>query len=96
VTTPTAKFVEIHEMKKEGDVMKMQAVDRLPLPAGKPVGLEPGGYHVMLFDLNQPLKAGDVVPLTLTIEDKAGRKSKVDVKATVRALGTGGAPPPKP
>jgi len=64
----------------------MKAVDRLPLPAGKPVDLKPGGYHVMLFDLKASLKEGDVVPLTLTIEDKAGRKSTVEVKATVRAL----------
>ncbi len=96
VATPMAKFVEIHEMKKDGGMMKMQAIDRLPLPAGKPVGLEPGGYHVMLFDLKQPLKAGDIVPLTLTIEDKTGRKSTVEVKAAVRALGAAGIPPPKP
>jgi periplasmic copper chaperone A len=93
VATPTAKFVEIHEMKKDGEMMKMQAIDRLPLPAGKTVDLQPGGYHVMLFDLKQPLKAGDVVPLTLTIEDKAGKRSTVEVKAPVRALGAGGAPP---
>ena len=43
-------------------MMKMKAVDRLPLPAGKSVELSPGGYHMMLFDLKAPLKAGDVVP----------------------------------
>lgn len=84
--TPAAKFVEIHEMKKEGEMMKMKAIDRLPLPAGKSVDLKPGGYHVMLFDLKAPLKEGDVVPLTLTFEDKAGKKSTVEVKAAVRAL----------
>src|SRR6058998_22278 len=47
-SSPSAKFVEIHEMKQEGDVMKMKAVDRLALPAGKPVALTPGGYHMML------------------------------------------------
>ena len=95
VATPTAKIVEIHEMKKDGDVMKMKAVDRLPLPAGKRVVLEPGGYHVMLFDLKQPLKEGDVVPLTLTFEDKAGKKSTVDVKAAVKSLTAGAAAAPK-
>jgi len=95
VASPAAKFVEIHEMKNEGGMMKMKAIDKLPLPAGKPVALTPGGYHVMLFDLKQPLKEGDVVPLTLTIEDKAGKKSSVEVKATVKALTAGVAPPPK-
>ena len=40
---PAAKVVEIHEMKHGGGMMKMSAVDRLPLPAGKPVDLTPGG-----------------------------------------------------
>ena len=90
-TSPVAKIVEIHEMKMEGGVMKMSAVDRLPLPAGKPVDLKPGGYHVMLMDLTQPLKEGESVPVTLTIEDKAGRKTTVEVKAAVKSL-TGGTP----
>lgn len=86
VASSTAKLAEIHEMKMEGGMMKMKAVDRLPLPAGKPVDLKPGGYHVMLFDLKQPLEEGDVVALTLSIEDKSGKKSTVEVKAAVRAL----------
>jgi copper(I)-binding protein len=96
VSSPSAKFVEIHEMKKEGDVMKMKAIDRLPLPAGKSVALTPGGYHMMLFDLKAPLAAGDVVPLTLTFEDGTGKKSTVEVKATVKALGVGALPAAKP
>lgn len=93
VSSPSAKFVEIHQMTKEGSVMKMRAVDRLPIPAGKPVELTPDGYHMMLFELKAPLNAGDVVPLTLTFEDKSGKKSTVEVKAMVRALTTGAAPP---
>jgi copper(I)-binding protein len=93
VSSPSAKFVEIHQMTKEGSVMKMRAVDRLPIPAGKPVELTPAGYHMMLFELKAPLNAGDVIPLTLTFEDKSGKKSTVEVKATVRALTTGAAPP---
>jgi periplasmic copper chaperone A len=96
VASPAAKFAEIHEMKKDGDVMKMKAVDKLPLPAGKRVQLSPGGYHVMLFQLKRALKAGDVVPLTLTFEDKAGRKSTVEVKAAVKALTSGDVRASKP
>jgi periplasmic copper chaperone A len=87
--SPAAKFAEIHEMKMDGGMMKMNAIERLPLAAGKAVELKPGSYHVMLFDLDAPLKEGDVVPLTLTFEDRAGTKSKVEVKASVRPLGSG-------
>jgi len=68
-------------------MMKMSAVTRLPLAAGKPVELTPGGYHVMLMGLAQPLKEGDSVPITLTFEDKTGTKQAVVVQAPVRALG---------
>jgi len=90
--SPAARIVEIHEMKMEGGVMKMSAIDRLPLPAGKAVDLKPGGYHVMLMDLVAPLKEGDTVPITLTVADKAGKTQKVEVRAAVRALTAG---PPK-
>lgn len=87
VASPAAKVVEIHEMKHDGGMMKMSAVARLPLPAGKAVELSPGGYHVMLMGLAQPLKEGDSVPITLTFEDKTGAKQVIAVKAPVRALG---------
>ena len=92
--SPAAKIVEIHEMKMDGGVMKMNAIDKLPLPAGKPVDLKPGGYHVMLMDLTRPFKEGDTVPITLTVVDKAGRAQKIEVRANVRSLTA--AAPPKP
>jgi hypothetical protein len=91
--SPVAKVVEIHEMKMDAGVMKMAAIDRLALPAGKAVELKPGGYHVMLMDLKQPLKEGDTVPVTLTFEDRSGRKQTLDVKVPVRALTAGGSGP---
>lgn len=84
VSTPAAGSAEIHEMSMVGDVMRMRAIERLDLPAGKAVALEPGGYHVMLLDLRRQLKAGDVVPLKLVIEDKDKKRQTVDVQATVR------------
>jgi copper(I)-binding protein len=86
--SPVAKIVEIHEMKMDGGVMKMNAIEKLPLPAGKAVDLKPGGYHVMLMDLKQTLKEGETVPVTLTIVDAAGKKQTIEVKATVKALTT--------
>ena len=86
VQTPLADIAEIHEMKMEGDVMKMAAVAGLELPAGKTVELKPGGFHLMLMDLKQTMKAGDAVPLTLVIEGKDGKRETLELKVPVRAL----------
>jgi copper(I)-binding protein len=84
--SPVAGVVEIHEMRMEGDVMRMRAVAGLDLPAGSTVELKPGGYHVMLIDLKKQLQDGEVVPLTLTIEGKDGKRSTLEVQAPVKAL----------
>lgn len=86
VTSPAAGISEIHEMKMEGGVMKMRAMPRLELPAGKPVTLGPGGYHIMLIDLKKPLKKGDSVPLTLKVESKDKRVETIEIVAEVRDL----------
>ncbi len=90
--SPVAGVVEIHEMAMDGNVMKMRAINGLDLPAGKAVELKRGGYHVMLMDLKQPLKAGDTVPLTLVVEGKDKKRETIEVKAAVRALGASTAP----
>jgi copper(I)-binding protein len=90
VASPAAGIVEIHAMKMEGGVMKMNALDRVPLPAGRIVELKAGGNHVMMMDVRQPLKEGDTVPITLTFEDKAGKKSTQVVTVLVRGLAAGG------
>lgn len=83
-SSPVAASVEVHEMKMDGDLMKMRSVAALPLPAGQPVEMKAGGYHMMLMGLKAPLKAGDVVPIKLVVEDAKGRRETVDVKATAR------------
>ena len=79
-------MTEVHEMKMEGDVMKMRAIPALDLPAGKAVELKPGGYHVMLMDLKAPLMKDTVVPLTLVFKDAKGAESKVELKVPVSAV----------
>lgn len=87
-SSPVAGVVEIHEMTMEGGVMRMGALKSgLPLPAGKAVELKPGGYHVMLMDLKQPVKAGEMVPLSLVFEGADKKQQTVEVKAPVKALG---------
>jgi hypothetical protein len=90
-TSPVAGKVEIHEMAMQGNVMKMRAVSGLELPAGKTVQLAPGGYHIMLMDLKQPLKKGDTVPITLKVAGKDKQVKEVEVKAEVRELTAGSA-----
>jgi len=85
VSSPVAAVAEVHSMTIDGGTMRMRAVEALDLPAGRPVKLAPGGYHVMLFDLKKPLVAGENVPLTLVIEETGKRARKVAVSAIVRA-----------
>lgn len=90
VTSPVAGVTEVHEMKMDGDVMKMRAVQGgLDLPAGKTVELKPGGYHVMLMDLKAPLAKDSAVPLTLVFKDTKGIESKVELKVPVAATAPG-------
>jgi hypothetical protein len=88
--SPVAGVVEIHEMAMDGNVMKMRAVPGLELPAGKPVELKPGGYHVMLMDLKQELKVGETVPVTLVIEGAGGKRESIELKAPVKPLADAG------
>jgi copper(I)-binding protein len=92
VSSPVAGVAEIHQMKMEGDVMKMSPAGVLELPAGRTVELKPGGLHLMLMDLKRPLPAGSTVALTLVLRNRAGIESRVDtvlrVSATAPPAGT--------
>jgi copper(I)-binding protein len=81
--------VEVHALAMKDDVMSMRQVPAVALTAGKDVELEPRGYHVMLMDLKQQLKAGEVMPLTLVFKNKDGKRETVEIQAEVRALNTG-------
>jgi len=78
---------ELHEMTMDGGVMRMRAIESLPLPAGQAVTLRPGagGQHLMLMGLNQPLKEGDQVQLTLRLRTADGQNLTQDIKVPVRA-----------
>ena len=80
VASPVAARVQIHESRMESNMMMMRELrDGLPLPAGQPVELRPGGNHLMLLGVAEPLKAGDSVLLTLTFASAP----PVEVTATV-------------
>ena len=87
--SPLAGAVEIHSSTVEGGVMRMRVVPRVELPAGKTVKLAPGGLHLMLLDVKQPLKVGGKVPLTLSVQPSgatAGMSlTTIDLEAEIRA-----------
>lgn len=85
-----AGMTEIHQMSMKDGVMNMSAVDTVDIPADKLVDLKPGGLHVMLMQLKQPIKKGDEVPLKLTFEDAARKTIVLDVKAKAQEKDSGG------
>lgn len=85
VSSPIA-HAEIHEMAMKDNIMRMRQVPALDLPAGKTVALQPGGYHVMFFDLKSQIKEGDVVPLTLVFEDKDKKRETLELQVPARAM----------
>ena len=84
IESPAAQQTEIHEMKMEGAVMRMRALENgVVLPPGRTVELKPGGYHVMFMGLKAPFVKDQKVSATLVFE-KAGR---IDIEFQVDALG---------
>jgi copper(I)-binding protein len=83
-SSPAAGQIQIHEMKMDGAIMRMRELENgVEIPPGATVTLAPGGVHLMMMGLKNPLQAETRVPLTLVFE-KAG---KIDVELTVVALG---------
>jgi periplasmic copper chaperone A len=85
-SSPAAGRVEVHTHIMDGDVMKMRRLDSLDLEPGKSRILKPSGEHIMMFDLKQPLKEGDLVKLTLVFE-KAG---PIEIEGSVEPAGAMG------
>ncbi|WP_262410313.1 copper chaperone PCu(A)C [Pseudomonas sp. N40(2020)] len=88
VQSAVAPTVQIHQSSMKDDVMSMHQVEYVTLPAGKPVSLEPHGYHVMLLELEAQIKKGDTVLLTMIVENADGELDSVGVEAEVRSLDT--------
>ncbi len=80
ITAPVATTAELHESFSEQGVSKMRAVTGLAVAPGKPTMLAPGGYHIMLMGLKQPLKEGDSFPVTLSFEHSGPITATVAVR----------------
>ena len=85
VETPAAGTVEIHSLSMDKGVMKMRMLEELPLKAGKPEKLAPGGLHLMLFDLKTPLKSGKNVVFKLSFKNNAGKITQQNVILPIKA-----------
>lgn len=79
VNTPRAKKAELHTHVQQGEMMRMEQIDSVEVPAGGQVEFKPGSNHVMLFELSEPLVAGDRFPLTLMFE----HAGEVDVEVSI-------------
>jgi copper(I)-binding protein len=90
VASGSAQSGEIHSMVMEGDVMKMQALEELPLPAKTPVALGENGNHLMLIGLRNPLKAGHKLPFALTVKFADGKTAIIRALAVIKPLQTTG------
>lgn len=94
-TSPAASMAEIHTLHMEGDVMKMRALEQLPLRAGQKVTMTPGqGAHLMLIDLDKPLLTGEKFPVTLAFRKAGQLQITVEVTATGRPVSSGAAAAP--
>jgi len=79
--TSTAGEARVHSTSMDGGIMRMRQINRLPLPGGATVKLEPGGTHVMLTGLSQPLEAGSRLDLTLRFEKSPPRRIAAEVRS---------------
>jgi len=83
-----AKDVEIHEHTMSNGMMKMQQVKKIKIPAHSVVSLKPGGFHVMLLNLNKKLKVNDKVDfITLNFSDKSSITLKnIPIKSVMMGM----------
>ena len=83
--SPAAARVELHVMSRDGGVMKMREAPGFAMPPRKSLSLKPGGQHLMLIGLKQPLLKGQHIPIMLQFE----RAGVVRVELEVKASGAG-------
>ncbi|MGC9422821.1 copper chaperone PCu(A)C [Vibrio sp.] len=85
-SSPSAGKIELHDMIKDGDVMKMRQVDKLTIPAQGVLPLKPGSFHIMLFDLQHPFIAGEEITLQLTTQDGQSFSFVAPIKTVMSSM----------
>jgi len=86
-SSPVSKAVELRTMIHKGGTMETLVIEKIGLPANKRVDMTSiHGYHLTLTGLNAPLKAGEIVPLTLDIETADKKSIRIEVRAEIKPL----------
>src|SRR3546814_5100309 len=80
VETPVAGRAETHRTVRDGDVMRMEPAEIVEAPAGAQVEFAPGGLHIMLMDLKQPLNKSDSSTMTLRLDSGEAIEITVPVR----------------
>ncbi len=78
--------VELHTHLHEDGVMKMRQVEKIDVPAGGETVLKPGGLHVMLIGLKQPLNLGQMVDIKFNIDDGTSMQIQAEVKTVMGGM----------
>lgn len=81
LSTPVAAKAEVHRTEVQDGIARMREVAVLHVEAGQTLEFEPGGMHVMLIGLREPLVGGRTYDLDLLFEVAGPRKVKVTVRA---------------
>jgi len=84
-----AGTVELHAHLHENGVMKMRQVDKIDVPAGGETILKPGGLHVMLIDLKQPLDLGQMVEIKFILDDGSSTQVQAEVQSVMKGMKMG-------
>jgi len=84
-----SKVSELHTHINNNGVMQMRQVEKIEVPAGGSTELKPGGYHVMLINLTQPLELGQMVDITLNFDDGSSAEFQAEVKSVMAGMKMG-------
>ena len=83
-STKVANKTELHDVKVENDIVKMFPLQDIKIKAKSELFLQPGGKHIMLFDLNR--KLNDKEDFTLNVHLKDGRVLKTKIMILSKEL----------
>jgi copper(I)-binding protein len=75
-----AGIAELHTHINNNGVMQMRQVENIPVAADGTTELKPGGLHIMLMMLKEPLVAGEQLNITLTFEDGSSKQVQAEVR----------------
>ncbi|TRX53480.1 copper chaperone PCu(A)C [Thalassomonas sp. M1454] len=82
ITSPVSARIELHEHLMADGMMQMQQVESIIVKANDKTVLQPHGYHVMIFNLDEPLMAGSSIDMALKFDNG----KTVNIKVPVQGL----------